>query len=181
MHHHPNCPTHAVDSSFSFSSSCLSVSGTVCARLVCLSQSLRAHLDALRERGAALQYAVYGSCGLQERGRQLHVASRTGSHAFPRDLRGSHPRDHGGNGEKVENGIAPGERDAAQRKRVGKKSGRPVSVKTSRRRQLWRGNLRLIRGKVSSGKDLSLYLIIWVPFPKEKKVRIDDLIILYII
>lgn len=50
----------------------------------------------------------------------MHVASRTGSHAFPRDLRGSHPRDHGGNGEKVENGVAPGEGDAAQRERVGK-------------------------------------------------------------
>lgn len=50
----------------------------------------------------------------------MHVASRTGSHAFPRDLRGSHPRDHGGNGEKVENGVAPGEGHAAQRERVGK-------------------------------------------------------------
>lgn len=88
---------------------------------MCLSQSLRAHSDALRDRGAARhQTTVYGSCGLQGRGRQLHVASRTGSHAFPRDLRGSHPRDHGGNGETVENGVAPGEGDAAQRERVGK-------------------------------------------------------------
>lgn len=87
-----------------------------------LSQSLRAHSDALRDRGAARhQTTVYGSCGLQGRGRQLHVASRTGSHAFPRDLRGSHPRHHGGNGEKVENGVAPGEGDAAQRERVGKR------------------------------------------------------------
>ncbi|CAG00754.1 unnamed protein product [Tetraodon nigroviridis] len=99
------------------------------AGVVRLPQSLRAHSDALRERGAARhQTTVYGSCGLQGRGRQLHVASRTGSHAFPRDLRGSHPRDHGGNGETVENGVAPGQGDAAQRERVGKSAQRGGGV-----------------------------------------------------
>lgn len=103
------------------------------AGVVSLSQSLRAHSDALRDRGAARhQTTVYGSCGLQGRGRQLHVASRTGSHAFPRDLRGSHPRDHGGNGEKVENGVAPGEGDAAQRERVGESGERGGGVRVCR-------------------------------------------------
>lgn len=74
------------------------------------------HSDALRAAAS-----VYGSCELQDRGRQLHVVSRTtGSHAFPRDLRGSHPGDHGGDGEEVQDGVAPGEGHAAQRERVGK-------------------------------------------------------------
>lgn len=72
--------------------------------------------------GAAVQ--LYGSCGLQDRGRQLYVASRTGSHAFPRDLRGSHPRDHGGNGETVEERVAPGQGYAAQREGFGKPTTR---------------------------------------------------------
>lgn len=50
----------------------------------------------------------------------MHVASRTGSHAFPRDLRGSHPRHYGGDGEEVENGLAPGEGYAAEREGNGK-------------------------------------------------------------
>lgn len=77
-------------------------------------------LGCAERAGRSAAVTVYGSCGLQDRGRQLHVASRTGSHAFPRDLRGSHPRDHGGDGEKVENGVASGEGHAAQRQRVGK-------------------------------------------------------------
>lgn len=77
------------------------------------------------ESGAQRCSALYGSCGLQDRGRQLHVASRTWSHAFPRDLRGSHPRNHGGDGEKVENGVTPGEGHAAERKRVGKSQAEP--------------------------------------------------------
>lgn len=77
------------------------------------------------ESGAQRCSALYGSCGLQDRGRQLHVASRTWSHAFPRDLRGSHPRNHGGDGEKVENGVSPGEGHAAERKRVGKSQAEP--------------------------------------------------------
>lgn len=66
-HHHSSCPTHVVVSSFFFlSSSCLcslprrwSESLGLCCCFVCLSQSLRAHLDALRERGAALQYSIW--------------------------------------------------------------------------------------------------------------------------
>lgn len=62
---------------------------------------------------------VYGSGGLQGRSSRSHVAPRTGSHAFPRDLRGSHPRDHGGDGEKVQVGVSSGQNHADQRQRDG--------------------------------------------------------------
>lgn len=99
----------------------------------------RAQSDALRktkkgekkkENGAQRRGTVYGSCELQNRGEQLHVVSRTGSHAFPRDLRGSHPRDHGGDGEKDEDGVAPGEGHAAQRQGVGKNRGDGAEIQT---------------------------------------------------
>lgn len=96
----------------------------------------RAPSDALRntkrekeDKRAQRRGAVYGSCELQNRGEQLHVVSWTRSHAFPRDLRGSHPRNHGGNGEEDEDGVTPGQGYAAQRQGVGKKrrdSGRAL-------------------------------------------------------
>lgn len=76
--------------------------------------------EPLKGAGRSAAVTVYGSCGLQDRARQLQVASRTGSHAFPRDLRGSHPRDHGGDGETVQIGVATHEGHATQRQGVGK-------------------------------------------------------------
>lgn len=70
-HHHSSCPTHVVVSSFFLASSCLctllrrrSESLGLCCCFVCLSQSLRAHLDALRARGrsAAVQYMEVVGC-----------------------------------------------------------------------------------------------------------------------
>lgn len=65
-HHRHSCPTHVVVSSSFLSSSCLctlprrwSESLGLCCCFVCLSQNLRAHLDALREWGAALQYSIW--------------------------------------------------------------------------------------------------------------------------
>lgn len=58
--------------------------------------------------------------GLQGRGRPLRVAPRTGSYAFPRDLRGPHPGHHGGDGETLQDRLPPGQGDAAQREGVGK-------------------------------------------------------------
>lgn len=90
----------------------------------CLSQSPQSPSDFGCAETSRAAVQLYGSCGLQDRGRQLYVASRTGSHAFPRDLRGSHPRDHGGNGETVEERVAPGQGYAAQREGFGKPPGR---------------------------------------------------------
>lgn len=93
--------------------------------LIVVRLCLRAPLSPLgcaEGAGSLRRGTVYGSCGLQDRARQLHVASRTGSHAFPRDLRGSHPGDHGGNGEALQIGVAPGEGHAAQRERFGESS-----------------------------------------------------------
>lgn len=130
----------------------LLLAAAVVAVFPCLSQSPQSPQDfgCAETSGAAVQ--LYGSCGLQDRGRQLFVASRTGSHAFPRDLRGSHPRDHGGNGETVEERVAPGQGYAAQREGFGKPPGRrPVVEKITIQIKLRERQLLLVWGKV--GKD----------------------------
>lgn len=71
-------------------------------------------LDDLKTLGS-----VYGNSGVQSRRKYLSFPSP--SHAFPRDLRRPHPRNHGGDGEAIQDRVPPGQRGTNERPRNGKK------------------------------------------------------------
>jgi len=75
-------------------------------------------LDDLKTLGS-----VYGNSGVQSRRKYLSFPSP--SHAFPRDLRRPHPRNHGGDGEAIQDRVPPGQRGTDERPRNGKKAAGP--------------------------------------------------------
>lgn len=73
--------------------------------------------------------------------RRKYLSFPSPSHAFPRDLRRPHPRDHGGDGEAIQDRVPPGQRGTDERPGYGKEGagickGIPASVDPHRDR-LW--------------------------------------------
>lgn len=67
--------------------------------------------------------SVYGNSGVQSRRKYLSFPSP--SHAFPRDLRRPYPRNHGGDGEAIQDRVPPGQRGTDERPRNGKEGAGP--------------------------------------------------------
>lgn len=68
--------------------------------------------------------SVYGNSGVQSRRKYLSFPSP--SHAFPRDLRRPYPRNHGGDGEAIQDRVPPGQRGTDERPRNGKEGAGPA-------------------------------------------------------